>query len=62
MRGYHENEILGRTGLESLSLGLEHIHRQPTIGAARDLDEEMGARAVHAAIEAGCNLIDTAPL
>ena len=58
-----KTKILGRTGLEVtiIGLGTIYIGSQPS-GPSRDLDEEMGARAVHAAIESGCNLIDTAPL
>lgn len=58
-----KTKILGRTGIEVtiIGLGTIYIGSQPS-EPPRDLDEEMGAQAVHAAIEAGCNLIDTAPL
>ena len=58
-----KTKILGRTGLEVtiIGLGTIYIGSQPS-GPLRDLDEEMGARAVQAAIEAGCTLVDTAPL
>ena len=55
--------ILGRTGLEVTIIGLGTIY----IGSRPseplwELDEELGAQTVEAAIEAGCTLIDTAPL
>ena len=58
-----ETKILGRTGLEVTIIGLGTIY----IGSRPseppwELDEELGARTVEAAIEAGCTLIDTAPL
>ena len=58
-----KTKILGRTGLEVtiIGLGTIYIGSQPS-GQPRDLDEEMGARAVQAAIETGCTLVDTAPL
>ena len=58
-----KTKILGRTGLEVtiIGLGTIYIGSQPS-ELPRDLDEEMGAQTVQAAIEAGCTLIDTAPL
>ena len=58
-----KTKILGRTGLEVtiIGLGTIYIGSQPS-GPSGGLDEEMGARAVEAAIEAGCTLVDTAPL
>lgn len=58
-----KTKILGRTGLEvtTIGLGTIYIGSQPS-GPSGGLDEEMGARAVEAAIEAGCTLVDTAPL
>ena len=58
-----KTKILGRTGLEVtiIGLGTIYIGSQPS-GPSGGLDEEMGARAVQAAVEAGCTLIDTAPL
>ncbi len=58
-----KTKILGRTGLEVtiIGLGTIYIGSQPS-GPSGGLDEEMGAQAVEAAIEAGCTLIDTAPL
>ena len=58
-----KTKILGRTGLEVSIIGLGTIY----IGSKREepplqLDEEMGVQTVEAAIEAGCTLIDTAPL
>ena len=51
-----KTKILGRTGLEVtiIGLGTIYIGSQPS-GPSGDLDEEMGAQAVQAAIEAGCN-------
>ena len=58
-----KTKILGRTGLEVtiIGLGTIYIGSQPS-GPSGGLDEEMGAQAVQAAIEAGCTLVDTAPL
>ena len=58
-----KTKILGRTGLEVtiIGLGTIYIGSQPS-GPSGALDEEMGAQAVEAAIEAGCTLVDTAPL
>ena len=58
-----KTKILGRTGLEVtiIGLGTIYIGSQPS-KPPRELDEEMGAQAVQAAIEAGCTLVDTAPL
>ena len=58
-----KTKILGRTGLEVsiIGLGTIYIGSQPT-GSAWELDEDLGAQTVEAAIEAGCTLIDTAPL
>ena len=58
-----KTKILGRTGLEVtiIGLGTIYIGSQPS-GPSGGLDEEMGAQAVEAAIEAGCTLVDTAPL
>ena len=58
-----KTKILGRTGLEVtiIGLGTIYIGSQPS-GPSGELDEEMGAQAVEAAIEAGCTLVDTAPL
>lgn len=54
---------LGRTGLEVPIVGLGAMfigipHNQ----ASHEMDEDVGVATVHAAIEAGCTLIDTAPL
>ena len=58
-----KTKILGRTGIEVsiIGLGTIYIGSQPSQYPPR-LDEEMGARTIEAAIEAGCTLIDTAPL
>ena len=58
-----KTKILGRTGLEVtiIGLGTIYIGSRPS-GPPNDLDEEIGAQTVEAAIEAGCTLIDTAPL
>ncbi len=58
-----KTKILGRTGLEVtiIGLGTIYIGSQPS-EPPRGLDEEIGAQTVEAAIEAGCTLIDTAPL
>ena len=59
-----KTKILGRTGLEVsiVGLGTIFIGSQNVTGAPGELDFEMGAQTVEAAIEAGCTLIDTAPL
>ena len=58
-----QTKILGRTGIEVTTIGLGTIYiGSQSSGPSGDLDEEMGAQAVQAAIEAGCTLIDTAPL
>ena len=58
-----KTKILGRTGLEVsiIGLGTIYIGSRPSKPPLK-LDEEMGAQTVEAAIEAGCTLIDTAPL
>ncbi len=57
---------LGRTGLEVSVVGLGAMFiglpGDPAAYGARPMDEDVGVAAVHAAIEAGCTLIDTAPL
>jgi len=57
-------KVLGRTGLEvpTIGLGTVFIGGQKEGGAPGELDETRGAEAVVAALEAGCTLIDTAPL
>ena len=58
-----KTKILGRTGLEVSIIGLGTIYiGSQSPRSARELDEELGAQTVEAAIEAGCTLIDTAPL
>jgi aryl-alcohol dehydrogenase-like predicted oxidoreductase len=50
---------LGRTGFEVSPLGLGGAH----LGRTPDgYDDDLAARTVHAALEAGINLIDTAPM
>ena len=58
-----KTKILGRTGIEVtiIGLGTIYIGSRPS-EPPNDLDEEIGAQTVEAAIEAGCTLIDTAPL
>ncbi|MCZ6675626.1 MAG: aldo/keto reductase, partial [Candidatus Poribacteria bacterium] len=59
-----KTKILGRTGLEVsiVGLGTIFIGSQNPTGQAGTLDEALGAQTVEAAVEAGCTLIDTAPL
>lgn len=58
-----KTKTLGRTGIEVsiIGLGTIYIGSQPS-GYPPRLDEEMGERTIVAALEAGCTLIDTAPL
>lgn len=58
-----ETKILGRTNLEVpiIGLGAMFIGSSET-EAPTDLNEDLGAQTVLAALEAGCTLIDTAPL
>ena len=54
---------LGRTGLEVPIVGLGAMFIGiPHDRVSREMDEDVGVATVHAAIEAGCTLIDTAPL
>lgn len=62
---------LGRTGLEvsivglgAAFIGIPHPNQAPKeySGGPSQMDEDLGVEAVHAAVEAGCTLIDTAPL
>ena len=59
-------KILGRTGLEVPIVGLGAIYigstSLPVRGIPKEMDLDLGAQAVVAAIEAGCTLIDTAPV
>jgi len=57
-------KTLGRTGLEVpiVGLGTVFIGGQLEGGKPGQLDEQRGQATVEAAMEAGCSLIDTAPL
>ncbi len=57
-------KVLGRTGLEVpiVGLGTVFIGGQLEGGAPGELDFERGVATVEAAMQAGCTLIDTAPL
>ncbi len=57
-----KTKILGRTGLEVSIIGLGTMYIGSQTGSTRDLDLDLGAQTVEAAIEAGCTLLDTAPL
>lgn len=60
-----QTKILGRTGLEVpiVSLGTVFIGDVSPPGEVwKDIDEALGMETVIAAIEAGCTLVDTAPL
>ncbi|MFT5366717.1 MAG: D-threo-aldose 1-dehydrogenase [Candidatus Latescibacterota bacterium] len=60
-----QTKILGRTGLEVpiVSLGTVFIGDVSPAGELwKEVDEDLGAETVVAAIEAGCTLVDTAPL
>ena len=63
---FMKTKILGRTGLEVpiVGLGTIFIGSEPPTGSVNELvlDEDLGAQTVEAAVEAGCTLIDTAPL
>lgn len=54
-------QTLGRTGIEVGIVGLGAAWLGHPRGA-RQIDEPLGAATVHAALEAGCTLIDTAQL
>ena len=65
------SKTLGRTGLEVSIVGLGTAFLgMPTVDAAAgsyealvaNLDDDLGVQTVHAALEAGCTLIDTAAL
>lgn len=65
------SKTLGRTGLTVSIVGLGTAFLgMPTVNAAAgsyeelvaNLDDDLGVRTVHAALEAGCTLIDTAAL
>src|SRR5215213_822854 len=67
-----QNKILGRTGI-SLSivgvgtafLGVSNLNPQAGNSyeaLVANLDEDLGVQTIHAGIEAGCTLIDTAAL
>ena len=62
-----KSKTLGRTGLDVSIVGLGTVFTglpHPYLpGDGADLiDEELGVQTIHAALEAGCTLIDTAPL
>ncbi len=60
-----QTKILGRTGLNVpiVSLGTVFIGNMANDGEiSKQIDEDAGAETVVAAIEAGCTLIDTAPI
>ena len=55
---------VGIVGLGAAFIGVSQANLAPRIygGQPQHMDLELGVRAVHAALEAGCTLIDTAPL
>lgn len=55
---------VGIVGLGAAFIGVPRVELAPRIygGQPQHMDLELGVRAVHAALEAGCTLIDTAPL
>jgi D-threo-aldose 1-dehydrogenase len=55
---------VGIVGLGAAFIGVPQVELAPKVyaGQPQHMDLELGARAVHAALEAGCTLIDTAPL
>ena len=66
-----KTRILGRTGLEvsivglgAGRIGLPDPDRSGAsyTGNPEEIDIDLGAKTVHTAVEAGCTLIDTAPL
>jgi len=66
-----QKKVLGRAGVEvgivglgAAFIGVPDPNLAPRIygGEPHHMDEDLGVRAVHAALEAGCTLIDTAPL
>lgn len=66
-----QKKMLGRSGVElgivglgAAFIGVPQVNLAPRIyaGEPHHMDEDLGVRAVHAALEAGCTLIDTAPL
>ncbi|MDP6038813.1 MAG: aldo/keto reductase, partial [Candidatus Latescibacteria bacterium] len=61
-----QTKVLGRTGLEVpiVGFGTAFLGRVmgPDGGLLSEVDEDVGAENVVAAIEAGCTLVDTAPL
>lgn len=61
--GRAEVEV-GIVGLGAAFIGVPQANLAPRIysGQPQHMDQELGVRAVHAALEAGCTLIDTAPL
>jgi D-threo-aldose 1-dehydrogenase len=61
--GRAEVEV-GIVGLGAAFIGVSQANLAPKVygGQPQHMDLELGARAVHAALEAGCTLIDTAPL
>src|SRR5690606_4130824 len=68
---FMHSKTLGRTGLDVSIVGLGTAFLgMPTVDASAgsyealvaDLDDDLGVQTVHAALEAGCTLIDTAAL
>ena len=61
-----QSKVLGRTGLEVPIVGFGTAFLARTMGAdgrlSPGVDEDVGVENVVAAIEAGCTLVDTAPL
>jgi aryl-alcohol dehydrogenase-like predicted oxidoreductase len=67
-----QSKILGRTGLPisivgvgTAFLGMSNLNQQAGNNyeaLVANLDEELGVQTIHAGIEAGCTLIDTAAL
>jgi D-threo-aldose 1-dehydrogenase len=59
-----KKRTLGRTGLEvpTIGIGTGFLGGRNASGEPCELDEELGVQTVIEAIEAGCGLIDTAPL
>lgn len=64
-------KVLGRTGLDVPIVGLGAAFvgiPEPNLavveygGQSGQMDTELGVRAIHAALEAGCTFVDTAPL